>query len=43
LAKELFASPLAAEEAFEDERSFIDHDKGVYMLARRHVAKDLVR
>jgi uncharacterized protein (TIGR02118 family) len=43
IAKELFASPLAAEEAFDDERSFIDHDKGVYMLARRHVAKDLVR
>ena len=43
VAKALFASPLAAEEAFEDERSFIDHDKGVYMLARRHVAKDLVR
>ncbi len=43
IAKELFASPLASEEAFEDERSFIDHDKGVYMLARRHVVKDLVR
>lgn len=43
IAKALFASPLAAEEAFEDERSFIDHDKGVYMLARRHVAKDIVR
>ena len=43
IAKELFESPFAAEEAFEDERGFIDHAKGVYMLARRHVAKDLVR
>lgn len=43
IAKELFASPFAAEEAFEDERSFIDHAKGVYMLARRHTIKDFVR
>ena len=43
IAKELFESPFASEEAFEDERGFIDHAKGVYMLARRHVAKDLVR
>jgi hypothetical protein len=43
LAKALFDSPLAAEEAFEDERTFIDHPKGVYMLTRRHVVKELVR
>jgi len=43
IAKELFESPFAAEEAFADERSFIDHAKGVYMLTRRHVAKDLIR
>jgi hypothetical protein len=43
IAKELFQSPLASEESYEDEKSFIDHTKGVYMLTRRHVIKDLVR
>lgn len=43
IAKELFQSPLASEESYEDEKSFIDHAKGVYMLTRRHVIKDLVR
>jgi len=43
VAKTLFANPLASEESFEDEKTFIDHSKGLYMMARRHVIKDLVR
>ncbi len=43
VAKTLFADPLASEESFEDEKEFIDHSKGQYMLTRRHVIKDLVR
>lgn len=43
VATELFRSPLASEEAYEDEREFIDHSKGLYLMARRHVIKDLVR
>jgi len=43
VAKELFADPLAAEEAFEDEKQFIDHSKALYLLARRHPIKDLIR
>jgi len=43
IAKELFTSPLASEESYEDEKQFIDHDKGVYMLTRRHLIKDYVR
>jgi EthD domain len=43
VAKALFANPLASEESFEDEKQFIDHSKGQYMLARRHVVKDFVR
>jgi len=43
VAKELFTSPLASEESYEDEKTFIDHSQGVYMLARRHAIKDLVR
>ncbi|MBI3951665.1 MAG: EthD domain-containing protein [Acidobacteria bacterium] len=41
--KALVASPLAAEEAFEDERTFIDHKRSVNVLSRRHVFKDIVR
>lgn len=41
--KKLVASPLAAEEAYEDEKTFIDHAKSVNMLTRRHVIKDVVR
>lgn len=43
VAKELFADPLASETSFEDERAFIDHSQGLYLMARRHVIKDLVR
>jgi hypothetical protein len=43
IAKKLFGDPLASEEAFADEREFIDHTRGVYMLTRRHLIKDLVR
>ena len=43
MAKELFANPLASEEAYEDEKKFMDHSKALYMLTRRHVVKDLVR
>jgi hypothetical protein len=41
--KALVASPLAAKESFEDERTFIDHSRTVYALTRRDVIKDLVR
>lgn len=43
MAKELFRSPLASEEAYEDEKLFIDHSKVRYLMARRHPIKDLVR
>jgi uncharacterized protein (TIGR02118 family) len=43
VAKELFTSPLASEESYEDEKKFIDHSHGLYLMARRHVIKDLVR
>ncbi len=43
VAKELFQDPLASETAYEDERTFIDHSRGLYLMARRHVIKDLVR
>lgn len=41
VAKELFGDPLASEESYEDEKGFIDHSKGLYLLARRHPIKDL--
>ncbi len=41
--KALVAAPLAAVEAYEDERGFIDHARSVNVLTRRHVLKDLVR
>lgn len=41
--KTLVASPLAAQESFEDEKTFIDHRQTVYMLTRRHVIKDVIR
>ena len=41
--KALVASPLAAQESFEDEKKFIDHSRSVDLLTRRHVVKDLVR
>ena len=43
VAKELFQSPLASEDAYEDEKTFIDHSKCLYLMARRHVIKDLIR
>jgi uncharacterized protein (TIGR02118 family) len=43
VAKELFTSPLASEQSYEDEKTFIDHSRGLYLMARRHVIKDLVR
>jgi uncharacterized protein (TIGR02118 family) len=43
IARELFTSPLASEESYEDEKKFIDHSHGLYLMARRHVIKDLVR
>jgi hypothetical protein len=42
-ARRLFADPLATEESQEDERRFLDHSRGIYMLTRRHVIKDPVR
>lgn len=41
--KALVASPLASQESFEDEKTFIDHSRSVDLLTRRHVIKDLVR
>jgi len=41
--KALVASPLAAQESFEDEKKFMDHSQSVQMLTRRHVIKDIVR
>ncbi len=41
--KALVASPLAAQESFEDEKKFIDHSRSVDMLTRRHVIKDVMR
>jgi uncharacterized protein (TIGR02118 family) len=43
VAKELFGDPLASETAYEDERAFIDHSQALYLMARRHPIKDLVR
>src|SRR5262249_22826523 len=43
MAKELFVSPLASDEAYEDEKTFIDHSQVLYLMARRHPIKDLVR
>ncbi len=41
--KALVAAPLAAVEAYDDERTFIDHGRSVNMLTRRHVIKDRIR
>ena len=41
--KALVASPLASVEAYDDERTFIDHGHSVNVLTRRHVMKDLIR
>ncbi|MBI3949597.1 MAG: EthD domain-containing protein [Acidobacteria bacterium] len=41
--KALVASRLVAQEAFEDERKYIDHSRSVHMLMRRHVIKNIVR
>lgn len=43
MAKELFVSPLASDEAYEDEKLFIDHSNVLYLMARRHPIKDLLR
>jgi hypothetical protein len=40
-AKELFGSEFAATEAREDEKRFRDHGRGVHMLTRPHIVKDL--
>ena len=41
--KALLAAPLGSAEAFEDERTFMDHARSSYLVARRHVIKDVVR
>lgn len=41
--KALLTSPLASEESYEDERKFIDHTQSSYLVARRHVIKDVIR
>lgn len=41
--KALVASPLAAQESFEDEKKFIDHSRCVDILTRRHVIRDVIR
>jgi hypothetical protein len=41
--KALVQSPLAAEEAFEDEKAFIDHSQTIYALTRRYVFKEIER
>lgn len=41
--KALVASPLASEESYEDESTFIDHSQSANMLTRRHVIKDIIR
>lgn len=41
--KALVASPLASEESYEDEKTFIDHSQSANMLTRRHVIKDVIR
>lgn len=41
--KALLAAPLGSAEAFEDERTFMDHAHSSYLVARRHVIKDVVR
>jgi hypothetical protein len=41
--KALAAHPLASQESFNDEKTFIDHSRSVDFLARRHVIKDLIR
>lgn len=42
-AKRLFGSPVAAQESYEDEKKFIDHSRGAYMLTRPNVVKDRIR
>lgn len=41
--KALAAHPLASQESFTEEKTFIDHNKSVDFMARRHVIKDLIR
>jgi hypothetical protein len=41
--KALAAHPLASQESYTDEKSFIDHGRSVDFMARRHVIKDLIR
>ena len=41
--KALVASPLASQESFDDEKTFIDHSQSANMLTRRHVIKDVIR
>lgn len=41
--KALVASPLASQESYDDERTFIDHSRSANMLTRRHVIKDVIR
>ena len=41
--KALAAHPLAHQESFKDEQTFIDHSKSVDFMARRYVIKDVIR
>ena len=41
--KALLAAPLGSAEAYEDERTFMDHFRSSYLVARRHVIKDVIR
>lgn len=41
--KALVAHPLANQESYNDEKTFIDHSQSVDFMARRHVIKDLIR
>ncbi|MBI1182311.1 MAG: hypothetical protein GC201_17355 [Alphaproteobacteria bacterium] len=41
--KALLAAPLGSAEAYEDERTFMDHVRSSYLVARRHVIRDVVR
>lgn len=41
--KALMASHLAAVESFEDEKTFIDHSRSVFLVTRAHVVRDIVR
>jgi hypothetical protein len=41
--KALMATHLASVESFEDEKTFIDHSRSVFLVTRAHVVRDMVR